>query len=262
MRRMGWFYVSMALILCAWVLLPIYLLTILSFTERQEVFAWPKTFWPQTISLETLRFFFGVQGVWKALGNSVLVASLTVVFALALGAPAGYALARYKFPGKDAYRVLILITRAFPIMILAVPLAVRFIDLGIYDTPFAVALVHTALALPFAALITSSITSLERSLQRLLGSGTATKRVSSCRARSASARLIAGSRRSIAPVRSSAKLVPSRKLKSVRPKCSDRTSASESCTPVRRQRASMLTMRSSPRPSSMIGMSMSLRSER
>jgi multiple sugar transport system permease protein len=157
MRRMGWFYVSMALILCAWVLLPIYLLTILSFTERQEVFAWPKTLWPQTLSFETLRFFFGVQGVWKALGNSVLVASLTVVFALALGAPAGYALARYKFPGKDAYRVLILITRAFPIMILAVPLAVRFIDLGIYDTPFAVALVHTALALPFAALITSSI---------------------------------------------------------------------------------------------------------
>lgn len=157
MRKLGWFYAAMALILCAWVLVPIYLLTILSFTERQEVFAWPKTLWPQTLSLETLRFFFGVQGVWKALGNSVLVASLTVVFALALGAPAGYALARYKFPGKDAYRVLILITRAFPIMILAVPLAVRFIDLGIYDTPFAVALVHTALALPFAALITSSI---------------------------------------------------------------------------------------------------------
>jgi multiple sugar transport system permease protein len=151
------FYLALALIFCAWVLVPIYLLTILSFTERQEVFAWPKSLWPENLSLETLRFFFGVQGVWRALRTSVVVALLTVVFALLLGAPAGYALARYRFPGKDAYRVMILITRAFPIMILAVPLAVRFIDLGLYDTPLAVALVHTALALPFAALITSSI---------------------------------------------------------------------------------------------------------
>jgi len=155
--RTRWLYITLAIIFSVWVLMPIYLLTVLSFVPRQEVFAWPKTLWPREISLETLEFFFGVQGVWRALRNSVIVALLTVVFSLLLGAPAGYALARYRFAGKDAYRVMILITRAFPLMILAVPLAVRFIDLGIYDTPFAVALVHTALALPFAALITSSI---------------------------------------------------------------------------------------------------------
>ena len=157
MKRYGWFYALMVAILCLWVLGPIYLLGVMAFTERQAVFAWPKTLWPNPPSLATLAFFLDVQGVWSSLRNSVVVALLTVVFALALGAPAGYALARYKFPGKDAYRVLILITRAFPIMILAVPLAVRFIDLGLYDTPLGVSLVHTALALPFAALITSSI---------------------------------------------------------------------------------------------------------
>jgi multiple sugar transport system permease protein len=156
MRNRG-FYVAMALIFSAWVLLPIYFLAVLAFTERQEVFAWPKTIWPQTFSLETLEFFLGVQGVWRALRNSVVVAVMTVVFSILLGAPAGYALARYRFAGKDVYRVGILVTRAFPLMILAVPLAIRFIDLGLYDTTLGVALVHTALALPFAALITSSI---------------------------------------------------------------------------------------------------------
>jgi multiple sugar transport system permease protein len=145
------------LVFSAWVLLPIYFLAALALTERQEVFAWPKSFWPETLSLETISFFFGVDGVWRAVRNSVVVALLTVVLALLLGAPAGYALARYRFVGKDAYRILILLTRAFPIMILAVPLAVRFIDFGLYDTPFAVAIVHTALALPFAVLITASI---------------------------------------------------------------------------------------------------------
>jgi multiple sugar transport system permease protein len=48
-------------------------------------------------------------------------------------------------------------TRAFPIAILAVPLTVTFIDWGLYDTLPAVALVHTALALPTTVLITASI---------------------------------------------------------------------------------------------------------
>ncbi|MCV4776844.1 ABC transporter permease subunit, partial [Escherichia coli] len=34
---------------------------------------------------------------------------------------------------------------------------VRFINLGLYDTALGVALVHTALALPFAVLVTSSL---------------------------------------------------------------------------------------------------------
>jgi multiple sugar transport system permease protein len=89
--------------------------------------------------------------------NSVLVALLTMALSILLGAPAGYALARFGFAGKDGYRLFILLTRAFPIALLALPLTIRFIELGIYDTILAVALVHTALALPFAILVSSSL---------------------------------------------------------------------------------------------------------
>ena len=40
---------------------------------------------------------------------SVEVAVLTMVFSLAFGAPAGYALARYSFRGATTYRLLILL---------------------------------------------------------------------------------------------------------------------------------------------------------
>jgi multiple sugar transport system permease protein len=52
---------------------------------------------------------------------------------------------------------LILTTRAFPIVILSIPLAVTFINWQLYDTLWAVAIVHTALALPQTILVTSSI---------------------------------------------------------------------------------------------------------
>ena len=157
MAARRWVYLAIALVICAWVLFPIYLIAISAFGERDAVFAWPKAFWPDPISVDTFAFFFQVQGVWEAVLNSVIVAVITMVLAIGLGAPAGYALARFPFRGKDGFRLLILLTRAFPLAILAVPLTVRFIEMGIYDTVFAVALVHTALALPFAVLVSASL---------------------------------------------------------------------------------------------------------
>lgn len=147
----------LAILACAWILVPIYLLTTSALGGEAVINAWPKSLVPEALDLATMRFFFGVTGVWNAILNSVLVALMTMVMATLLGAPAGYALARFAFPGKDAYRLLILLTRAFPIAVLAVPLTVRFIELGLYDTLLAVALVHTALALPFATLVSASL---------------------------------------------------------------------------------------------------------
>jgi multiple sugar transport system permease protein len=143
--------------ICAWVLVPIYFIALGAFGGRGGVFAWPKTGLPTHLSLSAMQRFLQIEGVWSAALNSVIAAGLCMVLSIALGAPAGYALARYSFRGANLYRLLILMTRAFPLAILALPLTVSFIRIGLYDTPYGVALIHTALALPFAALITSSL---------------------------------------------------------------------------------------------------------
>lgn len=143
--------------LCVWVLLPVYLVALGAFGGRAAVFRWPKTLWPAGVSLQAMLTFLQVEGVLHAFTNSLVAAGLTVLLSILLGAPAGYALARFAFAGKNAYRLLVLLTRAFPLAILALPLTVSFIRLGLYDTPLGVALVHTVLALPFAALVTQSL---------------------------------------------------------------------------------------------------------
>jgi multiple sugar transport system permease protein len=144
-------------VLIAWVLVPIYLVALGAFGGRLGVFRWPKSIWPTDLSFAAMSQFLAIEGVFNALVNSLIAAGLTVVFSIALGAPAGYALARYTFRGQNAYRLLVLLTRAFPLAILALPLTVSFIRLGLYDTPFGVSLIHTVLALPFAALVTQSL---------------------------------------------------------------------------------------------------------
>jgi multiple sugar transport system permease protein len=146
-----------ATLLALFILAPVYLISVAALTPRENAFEYPRQLIPSAVSTDTLGFFIGASGVLDALWRSVWVAVITLVLALLIGAPAGYTLARYTFRGRNAYRLLVLSTRAFPIVILAIPLAVTYRAWGIDDSILGVALMHTALALPFTVLITSSV---------------------------------------------------------------------------------------------------------
>jgi len=143
-------------VLCVWVLVPIYLLFVNTLSAPQEVSGFPKTGIP-SFDFGSIRFFLHFFGVLDALWNSILVAALTMILSILIGAPAGYALSRFDFPGKEAFRLLVVMTRAFPLPLLALPLAVLFIRTGLDDTRIGLAIVHTVLAMPFAVLITFSL---------------------------------------------------------------------------------------------------------
>jgi multiple sugar transport system permease protein len=144
-------------LICGWVLVPIYVIALGALGGRTGVYLWPKTGLPTGLSLEPFMLFLKTEGVFRCFLNSLGAAAITVILSLLLGAPAGYALARYNFRGKDSFRLLVLLTRAFPLAILALPLTVSFIKLGLYDTVIGVGLVHTVLALPFAVLVTQGV---------------------------------------------------------------------------------------------------------
>ncbi|WP_297619493.1 carbohydrate ABC transporter permease [uncultured Roseicyclus sp.] len=149
-------YLTAVVLLCAWVLVPLYFLVINTLSSPATVNSFPKPLIPE-FDLGSLRFFAGFGGMLDALKNSIIVASMTMVMSIVIGAPAGYALSRFEFRGKELFRILILLTRAFPLPLLALPLAVLFIRTGLDDTTFGLALVHTTLAIPFAVLITYSL---------------------------------------------------------------------------------------------------------
>jgi len=149
-------YVS-AVILALFIVVPIYLIFVSATTPDANVYDYPKSVIPVGIDTDNIEAFITAAGVIDAFWRSVVAGVITVVLALGIGAPAGYALARYVFRGRDGYRLIVLSTRAFPIVILSIPLAVMYRNWGIFDTVWGVALMHTALALPFTVLITSSV---------------------------------------------------------------------------------------------------------
>jgi multiple sugar transport system permease protein len=148
---------GVAVLLSLFILVPIYLMTLAAFSSENDVYVYPKELLPRHLSTDTMSVFIHFGGVLDSLQRSVVVAAITLALSLAIGTPAGYALARFAFRGADTVRLSVVATRAFPIVILSIPLAVIFIRWGIDDTARGVSIAHTALALPFVVLTTSSV---------------------------------------------------------------------------------------------------------
>jgi multiple sugar transport system permease protein len=148
---------AVGIVLSLWVLAPLYVITLAAFSGEEDVYDYPKQLLPKDLSTGTMRFFLDFPGMTDALWRSVIVAAATLAISLAIGTPAGYALARFAFRGADTVRLSVVATRAFPIVILSIPLAVIFIRWGIDDSIQGVSIAHTALALPFVVLTTASV---------------------------------------------------------------------------------------------------------
>ena len=142
-----------AVVLAIWTLIPFYLIAISALTPQSNISDYPKPLFPAALSISTVQLFLESSGIVPALLNSVIVALFTVAAGLVLGVPAAYALARLRFRGREALGAMVLVSRMFPIAVLAIPLAAIFVRLGLYDNLITVALVHTAMALPFVILI-------------------------------------------------------------------------------------------------------------
>ena len=93
----------------------------------------------------------------KSLVNSVLAAALTVLISLSIGSMAGYAMARYKFKGKDQISVSLLVVRMFPIVTITISMVVFLIKIGLYDTVLGLAIIYSLPNIALTAWITSSI---------------------------------------------------------------------------------------------------------
>ena len=145
------------MLISIFILAPIYLITISAFSTADAVYEYPKQLLPRDVSTETMRFFLDSEGVVGSLQRSIYVVAITIVLCLAIGTPAGYALARFKFRGANPFQLAIVSTRAFPLIIIAVPLAVTYLRVGIDDTVYGVALAHVAFTLPLTVLITASV---------------------------------------------------------------------------------------------------------
>lgn len=108
---------------------------------------------PENLTLQSYYSALIGRSYWRAVWNSIVVASASTVIVILLGTPAGYVFSRYRFPYDNALFTLILFTRLFPPVGLIVPYFQIITDIGLLNTTLGIIIAHVYLWLPLVIYI-------------------------------------------------------------------------------------------------------------
>jgi len=141
--------VGVLALLCV-VVTPFYYVVTSSFKVPQEVIARTPTLIPQSFTLQHYEKLLRSSAFPTYLGNSILVASGTMLICVVLSTLAAYGLYRMQLPGSKYLFRIILVAYAFPGILLLIPLYGMLSQLGLIDHLAALIVVNVTFAAPFA----------------------------------------------------------------------------------------------------------------
>ena len=136
------------------IILPGAWIVLNSLRPTVEIMAKPPVWVPQRLSLEAYISMFHVVGqggvpVLDYFRNSLIVSVTSTAIAVAIGMAGGYAFARFRFGGKSALFLGLMLSRTVPGIALSLPLFIIFARTGVIDTHFALIVTYVALNVPF-----------------------------------------------------------------------------------------------------------------
>ncbi len=102
-------------------------------------------------TLENYAYVLGETSFPRWALNSVIVAAFTMVIGVFMAATTGYALSRFRFPGRRHLMLIFLVTQMFPVAILIVPIYIVMARLGLINTLASLVIAYLTIAVPFCA---------------------------------------------------------------------------------------------------------------
>ncbi len=160
-----WLWVARGLLVVA-CLFPLYWILNVALSSPNALYKRPLDYFPNPAVSENFRAVFEVNQFPRNIANSFVVASLTTLLTLALGAPAAYALARLKVRRKNLIMAVFLGLAIFPAIGMIGPLYLGMARLGLINRYPALVLPYTLLSLPLAVwILTHFFSTLPTSLE-------------------------------------------------------------------------------------------------
>ena len=126
---------AFAWVMAIFYLFPVYWMVCTAFKTQMETFAQPPHLIPQNPTLASFRVAFSDNfGIWKALGNSAIIAAGCLVLTLLFAIPAAYAIARMRSTITTGMLILLSVVQLLPAIAISIPMFVLFRHAGMVNT--------------------------------------------------------------------------------------------------------------------------------
>ena len=151
--RRRWALSGAGLLLGLAFLAPYVVMVLGSLRSSSDNKATPPSFLPKVWQWSTYADVLGDERFRSWLWTSMLVAAASTVVVMLVSVPAAYMTARYRFPGRTPFLLLVLVTQMFSPTALVVGLYREFFELNLINTYGALILTNAAFNLAFAVWI-------------------------------------------------------------------------------------------------------------
>jgi len=133
-------------------IVPIYWLVNMSLKTNTEITT-TLTLWPREITFDNYVKIFTDPSWYGGYINSLTYVLINTILSISLALPAAYAFSRYRFIGDKHLFFWLLSNRMAPPAVFALPFFNLYSAIGLFDTPWAVALAHCLFNVPLAVWI-------------------------------------------------------------------------------------------------------------
>ena len=148
-KRVFGLYLPLAVFLF-FALFPFYWMLLSSFKSNPELYNLrANRLWIKSPTIEQFQELFRKTAILRWLWNSFFVSFLTSLISLTLGIMAGYALARLKFPGAEAFGLTTFITYLVPTTLIFIPLASVVRSFGLSNSIWSLVVTYPTFLIPF-----------------------------------------------------------------------------------------------------------------
>ena len=166
MQRNGPLALLFHALVVSFMLAPLVIVCLVAFTP-QDTLSLPTT----GISLCWFKAVFEHPDFLQSFSNSLQLALLSATLAVMVALPAGLALGRYQFPGRDALNALFLSPLIIPSLVLGVAFMRLFSVLGINGSFFWLVVSHTVVITPYVLrLVLAAVVGIDRSTEQAAAS--------------------------------------------------------------------------------------------
>ena len=149
---------TIGLVFVALLLFPLYIVFKLSISPPEAVFSERPSYGIESVTgAHFQRVFASGEAFYGPLRRSVVTAVAVTVLSLLIATPAAYAIAQFDMRIRYVLILAIFMSRMVPEVSIALPISIRFIRLGLFDTVTGLVLAHLIRVLPVSCFMLVSV---------------------------------------------------------------------------------------------------------
>ena len=139
---------ALVVLVCAWVLFPVYWMLVTSLRPARYTMAYPPAFLPEEIRWSAYTELFQAIPIGLWLRNTAAVSAGTTLVTLACSILGAYALSSFNWRGRSLFGLSLLGTQMLPEALLVIPIFIIFRRVGLIDTLQSLVVTDAAFAIP------------------------------------------------------------------------------------------------------------------